>query len=1236
MPDSRKSETPEAGVPQNHDGADSAHQALAVVGIGASAGGLDACGRLLDALPVPNGLAFILVQHLDPTHESMMATLLAAHTPMPVVQARDGMKVEPDHLYIIPPDADLTIIEDRLVVSPPHERHGARLPFDFFLHSLATEFGARAIGVVLSGLGADGSLGAKSVKEHGGLIIAQDPGQAEFDGMPRSAISAGAVDLVLPLDRIPEALISYHRHANTIEHPVSDQEPAWLDAVIALLRTQTSHDFTYYKRGTLLRRTQRRMAIAAIEPDAASRYLELLRNDADELDRLANDLLINVTRFFRDETTFDHLSRVVIPDLLRDRASDDPIRIWIAGCSTGEETYSLAMLFSEQIAAMRRHVKVQMFASDVDEAAIAFAREGLYPEAISADVSPQRLGCFFTREAQGYRIASDLRQTVIFAVQDLLADPPFVRLDMLSCRNLLIYLLPEAQARVIALFHFALRENGVLVLGRAESIGDAEGRFLTISKSERIFRRIGRNRPEDLNILNGGRDSLLALGLRRPGQSAVRTGAIAEFCRQKVMDAFAPASVLINARRECLYVVGAIDQFLMVAQGPPVQDLFAMARDGVQAKLLTAIQRAGLEKRRVVVSGGQVGPGGLKFRVAAEPVSFEGEDLLLLSFIDEPREREAAADDAVAPDDLPRVAQLEEELQSTRAELQAAIHSLELSHREQVIKNEETLSVNEEYQATNEELLTSKEELQSLNEELTALNAQLQQTLERARTTSNDLKNVLYSTDVATIVLDAGLNIRFFTPSTRTLFNIIPGDVGRPLVDLNSLANDAALLPDARRVLETSTPVEREIETGTGVWFARRIQPYRTDEAGVEGVVITFNDITERKLNADALQAARHQAEAADAAKSRFLAVASHDLRQPLQALRIYQGLLARTASNEQTRNIVCRIADSLNTMSGMLNALLDLNQIEAGTVKPAMTDFVIGDLLRSLRDEFLIQAQAKNLELRCVPCSLRVHSDLALLTQMLRNLVGNALKYTTTGKVLLGCRRCAERVSVEVWDTGVGIAEKDINAIFEPYHQINNPARESAKGLGLGLSIVQRTANLLGHSITVRSKLGKGAVFAIALGRAPGAKASDLEGRLERQGEGDNVAKSACAILLIEDEQDVRESLSLMLRLEGFQVMTAHDGPSALGLVASGEAVPDLILTDFGLPGGMNGIELAGALRESLHRAVPVIVLTGDIRTSTLRAIADKGYAHVKKPTTGEELFREIKNLQFQFATRA
>ena len=479
----------------------------------------------------------------------------------------------------------------------------------------------------------------------------------------------------------------------------------------------------------------------------------------------------------------------------------------------------------------------------------------------------------------------------------------------------------------------------------------------------------------------------------------------------------------------------------------------------------------------------------VSFSIDVQPVLSEGEQLLLICFVDEPK-HEQKQGRPVSRREVPRIAELEQELEATKTELQGAIRNLEISGEEQKAINEEALSVNEEYQSTNEELLTSKEELQSLNEELTALNSQLQETLERQRTTSNDLQNVLYSTDVATLFLDTDLNIRFFTPATKSLFSVIPSDVGRPLADLSSLAADGALLIDARTVLRSHAPIEREIEAQSGAWYIRRILPYRTQDNGVEGVVITFADITERRHTADELGVAKRQADLANVAKSRFLAAASHDLRQPLQTLALLQGLLAKIVEGERAQKLVARIDETLGAMAGMLNTLLDINQIEAGTVHAEPVSFPINDLFDRLRDEFTYHAEAKGLALRVVPCGLSIHSDPRLLEQMIRNLLSNALKYTRRGKVLLGCRRRGGMLSIEVCDTGIGIPDEELQAIFEEYHQLDNAARERSRGLGLGLSIVQRLGNLLGHRVRVRSQPGKGSVFAVEVMLPPSATA--------------------------------------------------------------------------------------------------------------------------------------------------
>lgn len=1207
---------------------------LTIVGIGASAGGLDACKRLLDALPAGHGMACILVQHLDPTHESMMVDLLAGHTSMTVRQAADGLVVEREHLYVIPPGSYLSVGNGALHLSQPQARHGARLPFDFLLHSLAEACGSRAICVILSGTGADGSLGLRAVKDKSGLVIAQDPDEAGYDGMPRSAIMTGAVDLVLPVAEIPQALIKYDwRMALDFAHDGSvpqDRARDWLPGIIDLLRTKTAHDFTLYKQGTLQRRIERRMAMAAIEADDGYRYLELLRSDTHELDLLAKDLLINVTSFFRDQTVFDLLAEKIVPALVRSATPDHPLRIWIAGCSTGEETYSLAMLFREEISATKRNIKLKVFASDVDPDAVANAREGVYPETIEADVSSARLARFFSKEGHSYRVLPELRASVVFTVQDVLADSPFSRLDLVSCRNLLIYLRPEAQAKVVSLFHFALREGGMLLLGGSETVGNVDGRFEAISKSERLYRRIGRSRPGETGLATGAGDGVYVPA--RPGQVEVpsRQAVLADLCRRLVIESYAPAAVLINRGHECLYSLGPTDRYLRVAPGHPTHDLLAMARQDLRTKLRSAIQQASQQNTRIVVAGGRMKHEGhaISFGIDVQPVLSEGENLLLICFVDEPQHDQKRGR-LIKPRNVTRVADLEQELEATRTELQGAIRSLEISSDEQKAINEEALSVNEEFQSTNEELLASKEELQSLNEELTALNSQLEETLERQRTTSNDLQNVLYSTDVATLFLDINLNIRFFTPATKSLFNVIPSDVGRPLADLSSLAADGALLADARTVLQTLEPLEREIEAQTGAWYSRRILPYRTQDNGVAGVVITFTDISTRRHAADALGAAKRQAELANVAKSRFLAVASHDLRQPLQTLALLQGLLAKMVHGEAAQTLVARLDQTLGAMSGMLNALLDINQIEAGTVRAEVVSFPINDLLDRLKDEFTYHAQAQRLALRVVPCGVSIRSDPRLLEQMIRNLLSNALKYTRRGKVLIGCRRRAGMLSIEVWDTGIGIPGEELQAIFEEYHQLDNAASERSRGLGLGLSIVQHLGRLLGHRVHVRSHPGKGSVFAIEI-ELPPSEAGSQQERLRHGLDDGVIERPRCtgAILVIEDDPEVRELLELLLKDEGHRAVTAADGIAALELVAQGTVQPDLILADYNLPNGMDGLQVTTKLREELHRQVPVIIVTGDISTGTLRDIGLHDCVQLNKPVKLKELTQVVQRL--------
>jgi len=1329
---------------------------FSVVGIGASAGGLDAFQKFFDAQPTSTGLAFVLIQHLDPTHASMMRDLLAGHTPMQVVEVCDGMLVEPDHVYLIPPGAYLAIDDGALRLSKPREHHGARLPFDFFLHSLANEFGERAICVVLSGTGADGSLGLKSVSEQGGLVIVQDPKEAAHDGMPRSAIDTGCADHVLPVAEISAAIIRFCRqiHVKDKQNGPSPRksDERGLTEIIAFLSVTTSHDFRLYKPGTLQRRIERRMAIAAIGDSA--RYLEILREDAKEREILAEDLLINVTHFFRDAMAFDLLAEKIIPELVREPALDRSLRIWVPGCSTGEEAYSIAILFLEEIAVAQRNIKLQVFASDIDADCVAFARNGAYSKQIATYVTPERLARFFVKEDGTYRVTRELREAVVFTTQNLLADAPFSRLDLISCRNVLIYLNPEAQERVLALFHFALREKGALFLGSSEAVGNFGDRFAPIAKKHGIFRHVGRSGPGEVDFPVSAGDYGRPSQARAVRKTAARNPSLGELAERALMEAYAPASVLINDKREGLHFFGPTDRYLKIASGEASQDILVMAREGLRGKLRTAIQSARDDQARTLVTGARVSRDGspVAVNITALPVVSEDERLLLVSFTEEARREPTPIGPVESAADLSRIGRLEQELESTRGELGSAVRELEIANEEHKAINEEALSVNEEFQSTNEELETSKEELQSLNEELSALNSQLQETVERQRETSDDLNNILNSSDVPTLFLDCALKIRFFTPAAKVLFNIIASDIGRPLGDLTHSFRDNDLLADARTVLETLAPLRREVEVQSGAWYIRSVLPYRSDGTHVGGVVITFagisemkaaereieaarsysdsiiatigqplvvldeerrvisasssfyrvfsaepdatvgrqlhdageqfdvpalreflaslpdegtlikdveieftlptlgrralvmsarvireapaakrkilvaiTDVTDAKREGEVLEAAKAQAERANLGKSRFLAAASHDLRQPLQTISLLQGILAKRVKDESTLKLVERLDETVTAMSSMLDKLLDINQLEAGIVRPEVIDFPINSLLDRLSSEFTYHAAEKGIGWRVVPTGLTVRSDPRLLEQMIRNLLSNAVKYTTKGKILLGCRRRGEKLRIEILDTGIGIPKEEVRRIFEEFHQLDNPARESSRGLGLGLSIVQRLGELLAHPIDVRSLPGSGSVFAVEV--PLGSHDSPSQALFPQPETGDDAPLSG-AILVIEDDPAVREMIKLLLDGEGHRTFVAPDGPKALALTAQGATRPDLVIADYNLPRDLNGLAAIESLQNQLQQEIPAIVLTGDISTDTLREIAFHGYVHLNKPVKAQQLTGLIQRL--------
>jgi two-component system CheB/CheR fusion protein len=1312
-----------------------------IVAVGASAGGLEAFRALLDALPADPGLAFVFIQHPDPPHAGMLVELLRGHTRMGVQQAANGMTVMRDNVYIVPPGLQFSLEHGLLRPARPSRGDEAGRPFDFFLRSLAAERGDQAICVVLSGTGSDGSLGIRTIRERGGLVLVQSPDEATYDGMVRSAMATGAVDHVLPVQGIVE-ILTVRANAARDDAPVDGlSDSDWPAAVVNLIRSHTAYDFCFYKSGTVQRQIDRRMTRLGIQDRRT--YLAKLAEDHAELELLAKELLINVTRFFRDAETFDHLSEKVIPDLIGGHPADQPLRVWVAGCSSGEETYSLAIILMEAIAALQRPVALQIFGTDVDVDAVALAREGLYPKSIEADVSPERLARFFVAEKRGYRVRPELRAAVVLTVQDLLADPPFSRLDFVSCRNLLIYLRPEAQRRVLSVFRFALRDGGILLLGPSETVAGFEDRFEPLSKTARIYRAIGSGRLDEAYFAGDSGMRRLVHSLAPHTDTVARSNTRRALAQAQLLEAFAPPSVLIDQAGECLYFFGATEKYLALSAGEASRDLLVLARPELRYSLRAAIGEARRTGARAVSATTRT-IGEAEFartRIDVQPLLHQHEALLLVSFFDDPAPASVKQDAAVdtqagasAPSDLER------ELEAMRRELERAVRDVATANEAHKQLLEEVMAVNQEFQSTDEELVTSKEELQSLNEELITLNSRLQEALKREQQTRNDLQNILDSTGITTLFLDTNLTIRFFTLGATALFPVLATDIGRPLTDLAFHAPDPALLADARAVVEGAAARIQEIEAQAGTCYIRRIQPYRTSDGRVEGVVVTFaditeikraeqktraarayaesvintvgqplvvldeearivsanrafytmfdgrpdmavgclfseiadktgdgkglrallarvaaaetpaanhlltaelpvigrcslllsahtlaaeapskgrvlltiNDITEREVAAAAIDAAREVAERASAAKSRFLAAASHDLRQPLQTLSIVQALLAQSVGEHDTARLLVRLEQTIEAMKRMLDTLLDINQLDAGIVAPEIVSFSLASVFDQLHAEYSMHAAANGLEFRVIPSRLRVRSDPRLLEHILRNLLSNAVKYTRNGRLLLGCRRIGDHVRIEVWDTGIGLSTEEISIIFEEFQQLDNPARDRTKGLGLGLSIVRRVAELLGHPIAVKSTPGMGSVFSVEV---PVALERSSEPEMLHDGPGQ------AAVLIVEDDSELREMLGLLLASNGYHVTLAADGSESVSLVRCGAVRPDIIVADYNLPNGPSGLEAVKMLHAELDSDTPAIILSGDIATETLRVIAESGHAHLAKPVKPTEL---------------
>jgi len=893
---------------------ETADTSFPIVGIGASAGGLAAFEAFFSGMPVDAdpGMAFVLVQHLAPDHKSILTDIIRRYTRMAVCEVEDGMVVKPNCTYIIPPNRDMAFLGGSLQLLEPSAPRGQRMPIDYFFSSLAQDLRERAIAVVLSGTGTDGTLGIRAVKSEGGLVLAQNPASAEYDGMPHSAIATGLVDYELPPAEMPAHLISYVCHAfrnplQTVDGRIFETVTS-LRKIFVLLRSQTGHDFSQYKPSTIERRIRRRMAVQKIE--TAEEYLKYAQQTPEEVEALFRDLLIGVTGFFRDPEAFQVLDEKVIHTLVADASADGPIRIWVPSCSTGEEAYSIAMLLQECQNELKRSLAVQLFATDIDSRAIAIARAGVYPASIATTIAPERLARFFTAEPGGnsYRINKNIRDLVVFSVQDVIRDPPFSRIDLISCRNLLIYMSPELQKRLIPLFHYSLKPGGFLFLGTSESLGEHDALYTIKDRKQKLYQRkedsydVQRMSPRKMlpPVYDMGIEQKPAAGFM-PRASSLP---LRELTERALLQEAAPAAALVDGKGDILYLHGRTGLYLEPQPGVSgVSNILKMSREGLQRDLAMTLRKAVTSQKTAygprlrVKTNGEYTVVNLTVRpVLGEPADTTGERLYLVIL---EQAQPQASTEQTATDAAPEaatnqiadesaeqlIASLRQELRTKEEYLQTLNEELETSNEDLKSSNEEMQSINEELQSTNEELETSKEELQSVNEELSTINTELQNKVSDLTQVNNDMNNLLAGTGIGTIFVDCDLRVVRFTPAATRIINLIQSDTGRPLAHIvYNLKDYNSLLADTRTVLDTLVPREVEVQTNDGDWHLMRILPYRTLENVIEGAVLTFVDINETKKAQSSLLAAQNQLAASEAQLKMAEAIVA-TVREPLLIL---------------------------------------------------------------------------------------------------------------------------------------------------------------------------------------------------------------------------------------------------------------------------------------------------------------------------------------------------------------
>jgi len=1224
---------------------------LFVAGIGASAGGLEALVELLGAVPA-TGMAFIVVQHLDPKHESLLPEILAKKTTMAVSLATAREAVESDHVYVIPPDAVLTVHQGLLELKPRTSAPERPFPVDLLFSSLASAYGEGAIGIVLSGADADGSLGVREIKHAGGFTFAQQPESARYPMMPRHAIETGCVDLVLPPKEIAGELASLSRRFRTakpslqskVEGPADSgtDQTAVLAHIFQRLRAAHGVDFSHYKRTTITRRLERRMMLRRIE--SLDEYREALDRDAGELAALYQDFLIRVTEFFRDPTAFDALRQDVLPTLCEGRSPKEAIRIWVPGCATGEEVYSVAIAVLEYFGEGPPPLKIQIFGTDISEAALEKARAGVYPVNALHEVSPERLGRFFVGHDGEYRISKDIRDLCLFARQDVTRDPPFSRLDLISCRNLLIYLDNVAQRRVLRTFHYALRPQGMLFVGPAESVGHSPELFERIDGRSPVFRRMphtGRGAIAD------GADAQ-ASSMREPDGDAaplrVDGDSLPREADRLLLARFAPACVLVNQALTVLQFRGQTGPYLEPAGGPPSFDLRRVIRPELLVHILPAIQetgKSGVATRRDVsldtreISIEVIPLGGSETRHAFLILFDDGTRLPVV------RSTPAPVPPLTESEKDRRLEQLERELEGMREYMRASAEEHEAVQEELRSAHEEMLSANEEFQSTNEELETSKEELQSINEELTTTVDELRSKNQELSRVNTELHAARQASDAArsyadTIiesvreplaVLDEALRILRANPAFAANLGIPREDIeGRFLHEVGDARwNIPDLHQRLRALLASAKPlddweVSRDLlPQGRQVMSlsARRI-PADVDRA--VQLLLSIQDVTAHADKTAGLVASSEQ-------KDQFIAMLGHELRHPLTPISHAIYLLRKSPLDPASIELLDTIDTQTQILLRFVNELLDLSRIGRGLIeiKPERLDLaaIARDTVQAIQP--VIEGRRHVVSLMLPDAPLYVQGDPGRLRQVISNLVENAVKYTEMGgRITVTLEQRSDQAMLTVSDNGMGIAAKDLERIFEPFTQSHQPLANPSSGLGIGLSVVRRIVELHGGHVKATSAgYGAGSEVAIALPiSADMPHARGTENRLTTAASVRPIHSRR--VMIVDDHEEMRKSVSRLVRAWGHEVAGAADGPSALSLVDTFR--PECAIVDISMP-GMNGIELGRRLRLQFPRAqLQLIALSGYPGTDVRDECVAVGFdAYLVKPGDISELERLI-----------